>query len=201
MALADVAAKADIPLAAVQVTAKWEGCLKKIGPDLYAPYLCPARVATIGLGTTVYNEIGRKVTMSDRAISRARAEELLAFDLGKVYAPAVRRAAKFRTVPQYASCISFAYNVGTGGFKKSTLAWLINQGRYDDAQREFMKWVRGGGRVLPGLVNRRRDEAKLFGTPGPSYSAAGSVPLAPAHSAPVQRQPTSWFGRLAFWRK
>lgn len=201
MALADVAAKADIPLAAVQVTAKWEGCLKKIGPDLYAPYRCPANVETIGIGTTVYNEIGRKVTMSDRAISRARAEELLAFDLGKVYAPAVRRVAKFRTVPQYAACISFAYNVGTGGFKKSTLAWLINQGRYADAQREFMSWIRGGGRVLPGLINRRRDEAKLFGTPGPAYSATVRVPSAPAPSAPVPTQPTSWFNRLAFWRR
>jgi len=178
MALVDVARSAGIPLEAVEVTAKWEGCLKKHkGLDLYDPYLCPARVPTIGLGTTVYNEVGRRVSMKDPPITRAKAEELLAYDLGKKYAPAVRRAAKFKTQNQYAACISFAYNVGTAGFSRSTMCWLINQGRYEDAAKEFARWTRGGGRVLPGLVNRRRDERALFLRHGAAYGDAMPAPV------------------------
>lgn len=179
MSLDAVAARAGVSPACIQTIARWESCLKKVGPDAYAPYLCPARVPTIGYGTTVYNEIGRKVSMSDGTITKAKAEELLAYDIGKVYAPAVDRAFnKWQTENQRAACVSFAYNVGTYGFAKSTLCWLLKQGQYDRAASEFMKWTRGGGRVLPGLVNRRRDEQKLFRTPGnaPLSTAPQTVP-------------------------
>lgn len=184
MSLDVVASKAGVSPACIQIIAKWESCLKKVGPDSYAPYLCPARVATIGYGTTVYNEIGRKVTLSDRTITKDQAEELLAFDIGRVYAPAVDKLGiKWQHENQRAACISFAYNVGTYGFAKSTLCWLLKNGQYDRAADEFLRWTRGGGRVLPGLVNRRRDERKLFLTQTKAVPVAVPQALAPKPSA------------------
>lgn len=209
MSLADIAETAGIPIEAVDITAKWEGCLKKVkGEDLYVPYYCPAHVATIGIGTTQYNDRGGiAVRISDPGIPRAECERLLAYDLGKKYAPAVRRAVKpgaFKTMNQYSACISFAYNCGTAGFTKSTLCWLINNGQHERAAQEFNKWVRGGGRVLPGLVNRRRDESALFARPGLAYSNPNSTSVPPVAPTPTPIAPTptpvvksSWW--RSFW--
>lgn len=199
MALAQVAQQAGVHTECIEIIARWEGCLKKVGPDLYGPYLCPAHVATIGIGTTVYPD-GRKVRMGDKPVSRAGAEELLAFDIGRRYAPAVRRAFRgWQHANQESACISFAYNVGTGGFAKSTLCWLLKQGQYARAADEFMRWTRGGGRTLPGLVNRRRDERALFLRP----TAKRPIGEAGAATPPVvERVPDvkpSVFQRIFWW--
>ncbi len=181
MALEDVARKAGVDATCIRLIAKWEGCLKRVGPDSYSPYLCPARVATIGYGTTVYNEVGVPVRMGDRAITKSKAEELLAFDIGKKYAPAVDRAFnKWPNENMRSACVSFAYNVGTAGFARSTLCWHLKHGNYSRAADEFMNWTRGGGRVLPGLVNRRRDERSLFLKPR----------AATAQTQPIEKTPT-----------
>lgn len=196
MELTEVAARAGVSTNCINIIARWEGCLKKVGPDSYAPYLCPARVPTIGYGTTVYNETGRKVSMSDAAISGEKAKELLAYDIGRVYAPAVDRAfSKWQHENQRAACVSFAYNVGTYGFSKSTLCWLLKNGQYDRAADEFMKWTRGGGRVLPGLVNRRRDERKLFLTKTDAKPiVAQRSNHQPAESAGFLKRVRQWLG-------
>lgn len=56
----------------------------------------------------------------------------------------------------------FAYNLGLGNLKASTLRRKINAGDFEAARIELSKWVRGGGRVLPGLVLRRAEEAALL---------------------------------------
>ena len=63
---------------------------------------------------------------------------------------------------QFDTLVSFAFNVGVGAFRKSTLLKLLNQGNYEGAKDEFQRWVYGGGRRLAGLVNRRNHEAELF---------------------------------------
>lgn len=63
---------------------------------------------------------------------------------------------------QLAALTSFAYNVGLGNLKTSTLLRLINLGQPDSTQ--FLRWVNGGGKVLPGLVKRRQAEKSLFDT-------------------------------------
>lgn len=196
MALDDVAVRAGVGTECIRIIAKWEGCLKKVGPDSYAPYLCPAHVPTIGYGTTVYNEVGRKVSMSDSPITKSKAEELLAFDIGKVYAPAVERAFnKWQHENQRWACTSFAYNVGTYGFQKSTLCWLLKQGQYERAADEFMKWTRGGGRVLPGLVNRRRDERALFLRKPGRPSVVTQAPSQPAKGQGMVLRFIGWLFR------
>ena len=198
MSLEQVSQRAGVDIACIEIIARWESCLKKVGPNSYGPYLCPARVPTLGYGTTVYNEIGRKVSLSDPPITKEKAEELLGYDIGKVYAPAVDRAFnKWQHENQRSACVSFAYNVGTYGFAKSTMCWLLKNGQYERAADEFLKWTRGGGRVLPGLVNRRNDERRLFlaktTAKQASVPAAGPRPQSPPQSG-YYRTVLRWLG-------
>lgn len=66
------------------------------------------------------------------------------------------------TQPQRDALISFVYNCGAGNFKSSTLLKLINQGNFDAAAKQFARWNKAAGKVLPGLTKRRAAEAKLF---------------------------------------
>jgi lysozyme len=123
-------------------------------------YLCPANVWTIGYGHTGIKHNDGTVR-AGRAITKKQAEQLLADDLNAKYAPDVER---FITVPlnqdQFDALVSFHFN--TGALGKSTLRRKLNQGDYKGAAAEFARWTRGGGKILPGLVRRRRAERKLF---------------------------------------
>jgi lysozyme len=66
------------------------------------------------------------------------------------------------TENQFSALVSFAFNVGAGNLKSSTLLRLLNTGMYDLASKEFIRWNKGEGKVLRGLTLRREAEAKLF---------------------------------------
>jgi lysozyme len=124
-------------------------------------YLCPAKVWTIGYGTTQWGD-GRRVTEGEGPIDREAARRLLVNDLRH----ADRAIADLVTVPlthsQRAALLSFIYNVGRGAFARSTMLMHINAGRMDAAAGEFTRWNKAGGVVLSGLVRRRAAEAALF---------------------------------------
>jgi hypothetical protein len=67
------------------------------------------------------------------------------------------------TQNQFDALVSFTFNVGCGALRESTLLRELNDRDYNAARREFARWNKGGGRVLPGLTRRRAAEAKLFG--------------------------------------
>ena len=54
------------------------------------------------------------------------------------------------------------FNVGESAFAKSTLLKKLNAGQYDAVPAELMKWTKGGGKELPGLVRRRRAECAMW---------------------------------------
>ena len=124
------------------------------------PYLCPANVPTIGYGSTRYED-GTKVSLTDPPVTRERAESLLQFELAHCrkavvkYCPGVGDGTS-------AALIDFVYNLGAGRLAGSTLRKRVNAGDLDGARTEIMRWVRGGGKVLPGLVKRRAAEAALL---------------------------------------
>ena len=60
--------------------------------------------------------------------------------------------------------MSFTFNVGAGGFQRSTLLKRLNAGGYDAVPGQLRLWNKGNGKVLPGLVSRREAEARLFTT-------------------------------------
>lgn len=126
------------------------------------PYLCPAGVPSIGYGATYYMD-GRSVRLTDSAITRVTAEVMLLWMVKTVYLPAVRKLCPGVTDPnRLAALIDFAFNLGAGRLAASTLRKRVNAGRWNDVPTEFRKWIRGGGRVLKGLVLRREAEVDLI---------------------------------------
>ena len=118
-------------------------------------YLCPANKWTIGYGHTKTVRPGMKIT-------ERGAEELLRQDLAWCE-DAVRENVKVPlTQNQFDALVSFVFNVGEGAFKKSTLLKKLNAGDYEGAANELLRWTRGGGKVLKGLVRRREAERQLF---------------------------------------
>jgi lysozyme len=130
------------------------------------PYLCPAGVQTIGLGSTRYLD-GRPVRLTDAPITREHAYLLAREQILRDYLPAVLKLCQgIDTEARAAALVDFAYNLGSGNLKASTLRRKVNSSDWPAAQRELRKWVRGGGKVLPGLVLRREAEAALVGGSG-----------------------------------
>ena len=124
-------------------------------------YICPAGVWTIGWGATRDLD-GARVTKETPDVDEDEASEILARDLVK-FAGAVDRLVKVHIGPrQHAALASFAFNLGAGQLKCSTLLRKVNGDEWQDVPKEFMKWIYGAGRVLPGLQRRRRLEADLW---------------------------------------
>ena len=126
------------------------------------PYLCKAKVATIGWGATFYPS-GIKVTMQDKPISLATASwmfrtiaDRFAVDVDKLIKANLNQN-------QFNAIASLAYNIGIGGLAKSTLLKKVNINPNDPTiANEFAKWNKVGGKVVNGLTKRRAVEAKLY---------------------------------------
>lgn len=126
------------------------------------PYLCPAKVPTIGYGNTYYED-GKRVTLLDKPITKQRAFEMfkeIADRFAKVVSQSLTSDVNQR---QFNSLVSFTYNVGVANFKKSTLLKLVNANPNNkQIENEFKKWTRANGKVLSGLVKRRQDESNYY---------------------------------------
>ena len=117
-------------------------------------------VWTIGFGTTIYPN-GIKVKKGDTC-TEAQAKAYMAHDLKK-FESAVNSAVTVSiNQNQFDALVSLAYNIGTSGFKNSTLVKKLNAGDIRGAAAQFDVWNKGGGKRMQGLVNRRAVERKLF---------------------------------------
>lgn len=133
------------------------------------PYICPAGVPTIGIGSTFYED-GKPVTMDDQPITMERALQLFLHTLNRTYAPGTVRQcpgllALALTTGNWAplnAIVDFSYNCGVGRLQTSTLRRKLNAQDWEGAREQLMLYVRGGGRVLPGLVKRRQAEVALM---------------------------------------
>ena len=125
------------------------------------PYLCPAKVWTIGYGST-RDAAGKPVTANTPPVNETEATRLVIRDLGDAARTVDRLVTVYLTTNQKAALIDFVYNLGPGAFASSTLLKKLNASDYKGASEEFGKWVYSGGKVLNGLVNRRKIERDLF---------------------------------------
>lgn len=141
---------------AIALIKKYEGFSAK-------PYLCPAGVWTIGYGNTKYLD-GRKVQKTDPAISEQAAEQLLELTVLKEFLPkALSLSPLLKDHPnKLAAVLSFCYNLGAGAYANSTLRKKINASQFEQASKEFGKWVMASGKKLNGLVKRRAEEQAVF---------------------------------------
>lgn len=124
-------------------------------------YQCSAKVWTIGWGNTYYQD-KRPVKQGDK-ITQKQADELFEMVMNE-FAIMVRKAlTKELNENQFSALVCFAYNVGIGNLKRSTLLRKVNANPDDETiKAEFLRWTRAGGKVLRGLVRRRTAEADLY---------------------------------------
>lgn len=127
---------------------RFEGCK-------LLPYLCPAGVWTCGWGST-----GADV-YPGRAWTQAYADARLSRD-AENFAVGTLVLCPGLDGDRLAAIADFAYNLGLGRLKASTLRRRLNAGDFEAAKAELGKWVNGGGRKLPGLVIRRAAEGALL---------------------------------------
>lgn len=146
----------------VKSSVKGLNIIKKYESLKLKPYLCPAGVPTTGWGSTYYED-GTRVRLTDAPISKERAEELLT-NTASVFEKAVDSFTRDDiNQNQFDALVSFAYNVGVGNLKKSTLLRKVNKNPSDvTIAKEFLKWNMANGKVLLGLTRRRQEESKLY---------------------------------------
>jgi GH24 family phage-related lysozyme (muramidase) len=151
------------------------GALRKVFPNGLAltkrsegwlPHLYEdaARYCSIGYGHLVKRSPcdGGEPAEFLAGLTEARGAELLAVDLALAES-AVSAAVTFRlTDAQYAALCDFAYNVGPGNFRRSTLLKVVNAGKLNDLAAQLRRWVKAGGVEQPGLRARREREIELF---------------------------------------
>lgn len=127
---------------------RWEGLRLKA-------YLCPAKVWTIGYGST-----GKHVKPG-MVITEKEAEALLRQDLVR-FEKKVAALAKAPTQEQFDAMVALAFNIGEDGFARSSVLRAHNSRDFVRAEQAFGMWNKAGGKVLKGLVNRRAEEAALY---------------------------------------
>ncbi len=119
---------------------------------------------TIGYGHLVHHGPidGSEPAELKAGISQERALELLQEDAAKAAAEIERCVKVPLEQHQFDALVSFAFNVGNGAFRESTLLRLLNEERYDAVEAQLARWNKAGGKTLQGLVNRRAAEARFF---------------------------------------
>ena len=147
-----------VPQSAIELAKRFEGFEKPVkrGTEIAAvPYVCPAGFWTIGYG--------HLCAQDHPPITEAEAEVYLAHDLQAALAATLRYCPVLATETEgrLAAIVDFTFNLGAGRLQTSTLRRRINQMDWSSAAQELQRWVYGGGRVLPGLVARRRSEEDL----------------------------------------
>ncbi len=165
--------------------------LSKVGADLMhkyegyrtRPYLCPAHIWTIGYGHVLYQEqirlpvfrpegkanipmIRKEMPLKpedNRVWTKQEIDDLFAADVASF------ERGVLRLVPgsvgrqgRFDALVSFAFNAGLGNLQSSSIRIKSNRGDWEGAADSFLLWNKGGGKVLPGLERRRKDERALF---------------------------------------
>ena len=108
-----------------KISKKGIDLIKKFEGLKLKPYLCSAGVPTIGYGNTFY-ENGKKVQLSDPAISQERADQLLAFTLTSFEKYVDSFCRDDISQNQFDALVSFCFNLGPNSLKSSTLLKKVN---------------------------------------------------------------------------
>lgn len=161
----------------ISVIKQFEGCRLR-------SYRCSAGVLTIGWGHT--SASGNPIVFPEMTITQEEADQILAADLRKFEDGVTALVKVDLRQGQFDALVSFAFNCGLSALGKSTLLKRINEGKFDAAPAEFMKWTKAGGNELPGLVRRRRAEARLWR----GIDTSEAVNTAQSRSKPDQPLPS-----------
>lgn len=135
--------------------AKFEGCK-------LTAYQDSVGIWTIGIGSTFNPYTKVKVKKGDK-IDMSTATDWLNQELNQVKSVVQDSVKVLINGNQLNALTSFAYNVGTGNLRRSTLLKMLNAGKpKEEVAKQFLLWNKAGGQVLKGLTIRRQAEADLF---------------------------------------
>ena len=115
-----------------------------------------AGFATIGYG----HRLGPADVMPE--ITEEKAEAVLQWDISQAEQAVTKLVKVPLTQGQFDALVDFVYNLGTNRLRHSTLLELLNQGNYDAAAKELLRWDHAGTREVNGLKLRRQAECLLF---------------------------------------
>lgn len=165
----------------------FEGCLSPIKGKrgFFKPYLCPANVLTIGWGHTNHHEPRFN---KDTVWSQAQCDDGLRADL-KIFEDRVSKLApEVKDQHRFDALVSWAYN--TGGPSKSGVWDAARKGDVAATVSRLSQWNKAKGKVLAGLVRRRKAEAELFsGQATKALKTAGVKPLPMAQAVDHPQPP------------
>lgn len=157
---------------------EFEGCKLRA-------YLCPAGVWTIGWGATGPGIFKGLVWTQEQADAR------MALDAAKYWKIAGRESPILFQYPEIHEAIAdFCFNLGGTKYRSSTLKKRVDEGDWEGACQQIMRWVHGGGRRLPGLVRRREAERQIIA------SASGMMTVTSTLSAEQISENLVWDGRI-----
>ena len=126
---------------------EFEGCKLEAYPD-------PAthgEPITIGVGHTGGVKLGDVITQE-------QADEYLVNDVAHAANAVNQMVAVSITQGEFDALCSFAFNLGVGNLRNSTLLRKLNSGNKDSAANQFLVWNMAGGRLMAGLTRRREAE-------------------------------------------
>ena len=146
---------------------------------------------TIGYGTTGRAGVGID-PKPGMTITKAEAEHYLQKGVNKFAA----KIEPYITAPinenEFGAFVSLAYNIGPGAFRKSSSLRHFNAGNKARAAQNMLLWNKAGGRVLNGLVRRRKAERALFERPVSKQTVKPKQSV----SKPTSKKPVSAIGIL-----
>ena len=138
----------------IEIIKKYEGCSLSL-------YLDPIGIPTIGYGS-IWGLDHNRLAVGHRDITKHEAEHLLKRELLTTENAVASMVRSPLTENQFSAICCLVYNVGSGRFRSSTIRMKINRSDFEGAANEFWKWRRAGGKILRGLVRRRKEEELLF---------------------------------------
>lgn len=133
-------------------------------------YLDSAGYPTIGVGHLLtpselssgkINIAGTNVAWRD-GLNAQQIAQLLDQDLDKHERGVNKNVNVPLTQNQFDTLVSFSFNVGIGAMSTSTLLKRLNARNYDDVPKQLERWKYSGGKIIPGLINRRALEGELW---------------------------------------
>ena len=121
------------------------------------PYLCAAGKETIGYGHVI-----KQGEQFPCGLTEKQAEDILYDDLAEAEQCIFDNVIVDLLPNQFDALVSLIFNIGTKAFEKSTLLRMLNSEQFEEAGKQFLRWIYANGKVVYGLQKRREKEKRLF---------------------------------------
>lgn len=125
------------------------------------PYQDAIGLWTVGVGHLIGD--GKSLPPEwNRTFTLEEVDGILAKDLARFESGVARFCDSGLTQPRFDALVSFSFNVGLGTLQRSSIRMKHNRGDFEGAANAFLLYTKAGGKILKGLVNRRKDERAVY---------------------------------------